>query len=192
MDAVLRQWIQGSTTKELSSCNFCSSIGVVYAGVKPAEILCVSAQRLNRCILLRESLGFVVLRKCDGRYWLFVYHPERLEATLRQHSLRSHLKKLGYDEEFTLEGYLSTLMFRLRHEAQFPHEIGFFLGYPMKDVLGFMGRIDLPLGKIQGWRMYGNTCSSEQLYRRVRRVKEEILHVARQTQTKVCSSNYIL
>lgn len=131
-------------------------------------------------------MKFVVLEKRSEKYKVFVYNPQKLKETLNRKNILNHLKKLGYSKTFTLNNYVSTLVKRLKSSEDFPHEIGFFLGYPVKDVLSFMGLIDLPFVKTMGWRMYGNTVPSEQLYHQVKIAKEEIISYAKQTQKKVC------
>lgn len=186
MDLFIKQWVEKSAKDNVASCYFCSNLAVVYLGIKPAEIICVSAERLNQCILLRKHVEFIVLSKKDEKYKLFVYNPTKLKETLNKKIVLNYLVKLGYSKTFTLENYIKTLVLRLRNTESFPHEIGFFLGYPTKDVLGFMGMVNLPLVKTMGWRMYGNIQTSEQLYYQVKHAKEEIIHYAKQTQTAVC------
>lgn len=186
MDLFIKQWVKSNTTDNISSCYFCSNIGVVYSGIKPAEIVNVSAEKLNKCNILRKYLNFIVLSKKNDKYKLFIYNPAKLEETLNRKIVLNHLVNLGYSKTFTLDGYIATLIVRLRNSEHFPHEIGFFLGYPVKDVLSFMGLIDLPFVKTMGWRMYGNTKISEQLYHQVKEAKDEIINYAKQTQKIVC------
>jgi len=185
MDLLIKQWVTESATDNIASCYFCSNIAVVYSGIKPAEIINISADKLQQCLLLKDHIRFIVLSKRNNLYKLFVYHPKKLEETLNKKVVMNYLIKLGYSETFHLEEYIKTLVMKLRKSDCFPHEIGFFLGYPVKDVLSFMGLIDLPFIKTMGWRMYGNTNLSEQLYRQVRDAKEEIVHYAKQSQKHV-------
>ena len=76
--------------------------------------------------------------------------------------IRCYLEKYGYPEDGTSEAYVRLLARKL-HCAQFPHEIGLFFGYPLKDVRGFMGE-PIPYIKTMGWRMYGDTRVSEKVY----------------------------
>lgn len=182
----LKRWIENSTRDDEASCFFCGNIGVVYLGVKPSAIICVSKERLHQCSLLRKHLDFRIFSKTGGKYKIFVFHRRRLEETLSRKNILNHLRRLGYQKNYTLDDYVLTLVKRLRNAEGFPHEIGFFLGYPVKDVLGFMGLLDLPLVKTLGWRMYGNIKVSEQLYYQVKQTKTEIITYAKQTQRRVC------
>jgi hypothetical protein len=185
MDALIREWVEASAAQDVASCFFCGNIGVVYLGVKPAEIIYVSKEKFHRCIRLKHQLEFRVLEKTPEKYKLFVFNRRRLEETLQKKNIQNHLRKLGYGEAFDLDAYVQTLVIRLKGRETFPHEIGFFLGYPVKDVLSFMGLIDLPLVKTLGWRMYGDTRSSEELYHQVKHAKSEIIEYARQAQVRV-------
>lgn len=47
MDLFMQKWVQDSTTSNIASCYFCGNIGVVYLGVKPAEIIHISTEKLE-------------------------------------------------------------------------------------------------------------------------------------------------
>jgi len=55
-----------------------------------------------------------------------------------------------------------------------PHEIGIFLGYPLKDVIGFMGHPSLKLTKINGWNVYGDSRLSDEKYIKFNNAKQQI------------------
>lgn len=86
-----------------------------------------------------------------------------MSKCLENKKQNNFLKFIGYPREYNLEGYINELVNRL-HSDQFPHEIGIFLGYPIKDVLGFMGYGKQELSCIYGWRVYGNKEISYQTY----------------------------
>lgn len=56
------------------------------------------------------------------------------------------------------------LISRLRSEEEFPHEIGLFLSYPPKDVLGFI--VNRACNhKCQGcWKVYGDEQESKSIF----------------------------
>jgi hypothetical protein len=45
----------------------------------------------------------------------------------------------------------------------FPHEIGVFLGYPLKDVAAFMGWVRIPFACQGPWKIYGDPRESLRL-----------------------------
>ena len=65
-------------------------------------------------------------------------NEKSMEKVLVNKRCINFLKFVGYSSDYELNDYMDELVFRLQSE-EFPHEIGVFLGYPLKDVLGFMG-----------------------------------------------------
>ncbi len=185
MDLLIKKWVENNITNDIGSCYFCSNIGIVFLGIKPSVIIYVSKENFNKCILLKNHLSFKVLGKKDEKYKLFLYNSVALEETLNRTIVLKYLRELGYSKHFTLHDYVSTLIYKLKYSEYFPHEIGFFLGYPVKDVLSFMGRINLPFVKTMGWQMYGNTKESEKLYYNVNKAKNEIINYGKQMQNRV-------
>ena len=86
-----------------------------------------------------KGLRILPLRWQDGKALLYLYRPRMLEQDLRDPLARRLLLECGYIYE-GVNACLARLIFRLRTEADFPHEIGLFLGYPPADVDGFMHR----------------------------------------------------
>ena len=64
---------------------------------------------------------------------------------------------------YNLNKYIDILVDKL-HSNEFPHEIGIFLGYPLKDVVGFMGYGNYKFYKTKNWRVYGDPSVSEKVY----------------------------
>lgn len=87
-----------------------------------------------------------VLARRKSGILLYVYRPNLLRAFLSQKRVAAFLQKEGYDPED-----LSLCIMKLHKRicaddlagslggsCAFPHEIGFFLGYPYDDVVGFI------------------------------------------------------
>lgn len=143
----------------------------VVAGVKPANLINILDRELacgrnmhilwsrHQASVLKKGrlLGLEFKRKND-RQLVLIYNPAELEEMLRRRPVRKALLALGYEYEKAGEalGHLQTRM----QGAGFPHEIGFFLGYPVKDVYGFMGLCELPVAGNGAWKMYGKIDSS--------------------------------
>ena len=93
---------------------------------------------LNR-LLAPKGVALTVLRRCGGKTLFYLYRPDELAAILGAEAARAFLRHCGYGE-FGSEAALRVLRRRLRAGEGFPHEVGVFLGYPLKDVLGFIRR----------------------------------------------------
>ncbi len=136
-------------------------LGPVILGVKPAEILSFpegynsNTQLLKAFFEENTPLRFEEYTYCSKCTKLFIYHPEALKETLSEYKNLKFLKEIGYPASFSLEVYVNYILNGMR-KGEIPDEIGIFLGYPLKDVLGFMGHPSLKLTKVDGWRMYGD------------------------------------
>jgi hypothetical protein len=125
----------------------------------------------------RSALGnarFLLFRRRDKNALVFVYSPRLLAAALNAPLARRTLVALGYPlpataatEFAAMEAVAPCLAFlarRFREDADFPHEVGFFLGYPPVDVLGFM-RHRGSRCKLRGmWQVYGDAARAAVLF----------------------------
>lgn len=143
----------------------------VRQGIKPAELLrvrhCyegVNAEGLHVCLYRSDIYGilgldYIELKVEKESSLVLFYHPAVLDATLAEKRNRRWLVRLGYPENGTTGELLAEL--RLRWAGKdMPHEVGVFIGYPLKDVAGFMRRIPATPVHHGAWRVYGRTDES--------------------------------
>ncbi len=157
----------------------------VLIGVKPSVLRnvcnCWKAGRSNYYTLWEKSrkevacttnLDFIELReKRKGRgVQVLFFDPNLLFSTLIQHEHKSYLAKFGYASCHTLPDYLDLLKKRFQ-SPEFPHEIGIFLGYPLKDVCGFIEKKDKPCPMKGTWRVFGDPQESLRIMNRHRQAK---------------------
>ncbi len=153
---------------------------LVRAGVKPAEILtlnhCYRASETSDgyCVRQEEVLGRLGLPwrplRCreNGTLTIF-YDPELLLQTLSQPAVEKYLCRRGYAICDAPELWLQQLADRFKKD-DFPHEVGLFLGYPLKDVVGFISARSRMT--YQGsWRIYGKKEPSLLLMNRFRKAR---------------------
>ena len=152
----------------------------IIAGMKPGNLVNV-ANRLRPCgrnpyllwhdygsdVLAGTGLEGLVLRDRGDALLLYLYRPDLVQALLLRPPVATTLRDCGYPEPADLTRTLARLGERVAGEA-FPHEIGIFLGYPLKDVLAFMGRIRLPFACQGPWKIYGKPEQSLELADRYR------------------------
>jgi hypothetical protein len=147
----------------------------VLQGAKPANLVCLSNKRRScgrnlyllwkehGAALLEESgLEVKVLVDRGSSVLLLLYRPEALMLLLKQKSVRVILGKAGYQGADDFDLVLSELERRCAGEG-FPHEIGVFLGYPLKDVVGFLGWAPLSFTCQGPWKIFGNPTESLRL-----------------------------
>ena len=147
-------------------------VAEVLAGPKPANLISV-ANRHRQCgrnlyllwksygaELVRESpLEVRVLADSGESVLLLFFRPEALVELLVRKSVQIILGKAGYQSLDDLEQTLADLASKFRGGV-FPHEIGVFLGYPLKDVVGFLGWARLSFTCQGPWRIFGDPGSS--------------------------------
>ncbi|MDS1029611.1 DUF3793 family protein [Bacillota bacterium LX-D] len=149
---------------------FLVKIGATIIGVKPSELLNIEINNLDltkKKITQYPYLEYKEIRllKKLPRMQMLFYHRQSLEMILKKKYNLRFLQQLGYPQVFNLEKYVDILTWKLR-SGVFPHEIGVFLGYPLKDVYGYMGKYPLKLVGTKGWRYYGNEKLSQLQYQK--------------------------
>ena len=153
----------------------------VRRGVKPGELLrvrrCFTAETsdgtpvcLHRRDILRIlALDFVELLVEPESSLVLFYHAETMARALREPGSRAILEKCGYDTGAGADALLRELKSRFHPGAELPHEVGVFLGYPAKDVAGFMANAPRTPVEHGRWAVYGDAGESlarMSLYRR--------------------------
>ena len=87
--------------------------------------------------LLGLSVQILLERPASGSMIVYVYRRKQLERTLLNGDCQKFLERKGYVKA-SLDTLLAQLAYRLETQSEFPHEIGVFLGYPLRDVIGFI------------------------------------------------------
>ena len=136
------------------------------AGMKPGSIFCfknpsLEASRQKVCQWNQQLAPFgltvqiLLERPGSSSAIVFVYRRDRLEQLLSDDAYQNFLAEAGYSET-NLDGLLAQLACRLRTQAEFPHEIGVFLGYPLRDVIGFIENRGRNFTCCGFWKSYGD------------------------------------
>lgn len=152
-------------------------------GLKPANLVALSREefpdleeRLEdyRRIFARRGVTLRTMCGCGRKVLLFLYRPAQLEEALREPLAASLLAKDGYGPAESLERMLDRLGLRLRTEAEFPHEIGLFLGYPPEDVAGFQRHRGRNCKLCGYWKVYSDVERAQAMFRRYDRCRENL------------------
>jgi len=165
----------------------------VIDGVKPANLINLGRGVLpcGRNLLalwerdadrLLQAAGLRAVRlKTSARGTLVIlYRPAAFRELLADPAVAAPLMQLGYPQPLVPARVLDHLS--QRFDREFPHEIGLLLGYPVKDVLAFMGCTRLPYTCAGPWKIYGDAAPSLRLaasHARSRaRLRDHLHHVA--------------
>jgi len=140
----------------------------VLAGVKPANLVQLRNRRQpcgrnlhqlwqdhGAALLADSPLEALTLRRKDSGDLMLFYSPVLLSTHLQHPERAAFLRQQGY-RLADLQSALSELKRGFKTNTEMPHEIGLFLGYPLKDVAGFMGCSDKPCTACRMWRIYGD------------------------------------
>lgn len=131
----------------------------------------------------RKGLSVRILKAEDERALIYVYRQNRLEKDLADERVREFLQKQGYPfvtgksrrsenmpehagstDKISMDGMLEHLAERIKGNAEFPHEIGLFLGYPFEDVKGFIENRGQNCKCVGCWKVYTDECAAQRLF----------------------------
>ena len=149
------------------------------AGMKPGSIFCFkhfssetlrqkTSQWNEQLAPFGLSVRILLERPDSGSAIVYVYRPSHLKRILSGNAYRGFLSEAGY-EDADLDGLLEQLAYRLRTQAEFPHEIGVFLGYPLRDVIGFIENRGRNFTCCGFWKSYGDPAETQAYFARCRR-----------------------
>lgn len=144
------------------------------AGLKTANLFtcpCADREELYRqmrdwnCRLREKGLRVLPLRLHAGRALVYLYRPARLCEDLKDRTAERLLQERGYPAQ-NPQLCLMQLMRRIEESetAEFPHEIGLFLGYPPEDVCGFIENRAECCKCVGCWKVYGNEAEAKKTF----------------------------
>ncbi|MEA5058764.1 hypothetical protein SDC9_85324 [bioreactor metagenome] len=122
---------------------FLLSAAPVLMGIKPSTLICIQHcckdvwKEQEKHVSERTGLCVKELYQTKTASGLLIYDESLLHERIRNLSGKELLQRYGYPTESALADLLEHLKGRFGG-AQFPHEIGVFLGYPPEDVDAFI------------------------------------------------------
>lgn len=120
-------------------------------------------------VLLKDKgIRMIPLRVSNGRALIYVYRPKKLEDDLKSPVSEAILASCGYGCGSAAR-LITELIARLSENADFPHEIGLFLGYPPEDVRCFMCDRNRECKCVGCWRAYNNADEAEKTFAKFRK-----------------------
>ena len=124
-------------------------------------------------VLSNSNIEWIILKDDPGSMKILFYRKDLLNISLHDKNIRQFLAGLGYHAGMNLQEML--LYFKERFQFMCPHEMGIFLGIPLKDVLGFMGMSE-ECRTCQGmWQIYGDPVSSLDIMQRMEATKRQVV-----------------
>ncbi len=146
------------------------------AGIKTGNLFSVKitdetdifseVRELNR-ELRKKGIRVIPLKKTDEYALIYLYRPKHLKKDLNDPEALKILKERGYLCD-NPERIIVQLIGRLKDSAEFPHEIGLFLGYPPSDVACFMEHPCEGVKCCGCWKAFSKPEKAEKTFNRFR------------------------
>ena len=123
-------------------------------GKESRKELVAELRKLNG-VLKKKGLRALIFESKCGKQLVYIYRPKLLKRDLSSDNAINILKDKGYSTD-NCDICIAQLAKRLRQDAEFPHEIGLFLGYPPFDVKCFMNDSRENVKQVGCWKVYGD------------------------------------
>ncbi len=149
-------------------------------GIKISNLLIVSKSDAESMpyILRKTGLVFFKLTEMKDKVTFLVFRRQELASYLEDSRVKKMLRENGY-EDLSLKGILYTFMRHyqsyVNEDAQFPHEMGLLLGYPIEDVEVFIvhnGKNFLYSGY---WKVYADVPAKQKLFRQYEEAQRDVI-----------------
>ncbi len=154
-------------------------------GIKPGTLLSFSSRKDKDLIKLWDihkqdiifdpNIHFIELKRDPNNLVVLFYHRRYLSRQIFAGKHLRFLERFGYNQHMSLDDMLEHL--KRRYHISCPHEIGLFLGIPLKDVLGYLKLIPLECSYCGYWKVYGNPEKSQRLFQRYRTARHQVIQL---------------
>ena len=113
--------------------------------------------------LVKKGLRLIPIRRTGKSTLVYLYRPNRLKKDLQDPAAIEILTKKGYSCG-NPDRCLAELIWHLKSDNAFPHEIGLFLSYPPADVNAFMSTPCKGVKCCGCWKAYSNECEAQKIF----------------------------
>ncbi len=155
----------------------------VLAGLKVSNLFTVIYGEQDMDLhkaLAGTGISVSLLSDWNRRYTYLLFRRESLIEYLRGPAVKEQLQTYGYDS-MELEEQLTLLRERYQRYqesgGEFPHELGYFLGYPPEDVMGFIRHNGENYKCMGYWKVYSRPTEKQQIFAAYDKAKEEAIRL---------------
>lgn len=165
--------------------NIMMRLGPTLTGDKPMHIFCFNKgfkfinEILNDIEILfskHSSIRYQLVYGYNGSIKVIFYNRHSTNRLLRDQRVQRFLSSHGYDLNLKVEMYMKHLADNLKDNV-IPSEFGVFFGYPVKDVMGFIGHPSLQHVKTTAWKVYGNPAPSDYILEQFDAAEKKVLEL---------------
>ncbi|MDF3006013.1 MAG: hypothetical protein K0S22_2485 [Oscillospiraceae bacterium] len=122
----------------------------------------------NNCFLSKE-VQICLIKETKTGALVYVFRPTMLSNLLARRDVIKFLKDCGFSCCHNLEDYIEMLSRHICDSSCFPHEIGIFLGYPLRDVQGFIENKGKDFCLCSFWKVYTEPQHAQKLFAQYRK-----------------------
>lgn len=132
-------------------------------GIKPANLFTLSESQIRNVDLEKwksklqaQNLNLIYFKTSSNRWMIFIYNHCWIRQIISDSLIQAYLRGKGYENPLNTHQTLKELFSRIKNSKSFPHEIGFFLGYPIEDVIAFEENKGQNCKYCGYWKSYSN------------------------------------
>ena len=111
-----------------------------------------------------EKIKYKVIPCVNDTIKILFYNIVNIEKVLNNKPKVDFLKRQGHNELDDYKHFIDYFTKKLEKNI-IPPEIGIFFGYPVKDVIGYIGHPSLECTVTKGWKFYGDPRLSEEKFK---------------------------
>lgn len=177
---LMLSFLKNCTQEERLGFRVATQCAPVLKGIKVSNLITVKPGTWHQIRReLRKSCVICVLLYADAhREVLFLYRYEMLEQLLKRPEVRRFLMRYGY-RAFAVGDVLKLLIRRYQRyqgtKAEFPHELGVLLEYPVADVEGFILNQGQNSLLTKYWKVYHDQEYARRMFEKYDEAKETAL-----------------
>lgn len=162
--------------------NIIKRLGPVLLSDKPIHLFCFKNDFKFKKQLLKkihlnfgqlENIKYEVIPSVNNTVKILFYNIYNVQKVLNNAKKVKFLKSKGHKNVETYQYYINYFVKHLEKNI-IPPEIGIFFGYPIKDVLGYIGHPSLKSSGVDRWEYYGDPRISKEIAKEYHKAEEEI------------------
>ncbi|MBN2222181.1 MAG: DUF3793 family protein [Vallitaleaceae bacterium] len=152
---------------------------------KPSSLVCLKGNYRDHSLIeiwerwkgklsLILPLSYYELSRCENHIVILFYHPDWMDHILNHEEIRCFLCHKGYS---SCQNMIESLeMLRCRFKDTCPHEVGVFLGYPIKDVIEFNEDTQKEALAVGYWKVYNDLQHALETFKRYDHARDLFTH----------------
>lgn len=117
-----------------------------------------------------------ILYENNNYVLVYIYRLDFLISDFSDEEISVFLRSYGYNP-YNIENCICKLKERFKKTCKTPHELGVFLGYPIKDVKGFINNSGKNYKLCGCWKVYDDVEKCAQIFKEYKNCKYKFTHL---------------